>query len=83
LEISVVSARLLLKSVHLKKNSIPSPEAEIRRGPEGDLEIQSLIPKQGDEKTPVKGEWEKTLFVLGPLNPDPLPPVFCYFPPLT
>ena len=58
LEASVVSARPLLKSFHLKKISIHSPEAEIRRGPKGDLEIQSLIPKQGDEKTPVKSEPE-------------------------
>jgi uncharacterized protein involved in outer membrane biogenesis/outer membrane protein OmpA-like peptidoglycan-associated protein len=58
LEASVVSARPLLKSFHLKKIAIHSPEAEIRRGRKGDLEIQSLIPKQGDEKTPVKSEPE-------------------------
>ncbi len=58
LEASIASARPLLKSFHLKKISIHAPEAEIRRGPEGDLEIQTLIPKPEEEKTPVKSEPE-------------------------
>jgi uncharacterized protein involved in outer membrane biogenesis len=56
LEVTIASAQPLAKVVHLKKISIQSLEAEVRRSPKGDLEIQSLIPKQEAEKTPAKGE---------------------------
>ncbi|MBP1720435.1 MAG: hypothetical protein H6Q43_3873, partial [Deltaproteobacteria bacterium] len=58
MDVSVISARPLFKVFHLKKISIQSPEVEIRRGPKGDLEIQSLIPKGEDKKTSVKPEPE-------------------------
>ncbi len=58
LEVSIASAQPLIKSFHLKKISIQSLEAEVRRGPKGDLEIQSLIPKGEDKKTPAKPEPE-------------------------
>jgi hypothetical protein len=58
LEVTIASAQPLAKVVHLKKISIQSLEAEVRRSPKGDLEIQSLIPKQEAEKTPAKVEAE-------------------------
>jgi uncharacterized protein involved in outer membrane biogenesis len=59
-EASVVYARPLIKVFHFKKISIQSPEVEIRRGPKGDLEIQSLIPKSENGETTVKTEEEVT-----------------------
>ena len=56
LEASIASAQPLVKAFHLKKISIQSLEAEVRRGPKGDLEIQSLIPKQEDKKAPARTE---------------------------
>jgi uncharacterized protein involved in outer membrane biogenesis len=60
LEASVVYARPLIKVFHFKKISIHSPEVEIRRGPKGDLEIQSLIPKSENGKTTAKTGAEVT-----------------------
>jgi len=60
LEASIASAQPLIKSFHLKKISIQSLEAEVRRWPKGDLEIQSLIPKGEDKKAPAKPESEAT-----------------------
>jgi uncharacterized protein involved in outer membrane biogenesis len=54
LDVSIAPSRFLSKIIHLSKVSIESPEVEIRRDENGALNVQSLLPEEGEAKPAAK-----------------------------
>ena len=63
-EISIAESEPLAQKIHLSKISIQSPELEIRREKNGDLNLQSLFPEKTEaESAPVKKDGSDSMTI--------------------
>ena len=63
-DISIAPSEPLLKTIHLSKVSINSPELEIRRDEKGTLNVSSLLPETKETKPSPKKEESSTPFSM-------------------
>ncbi len=63
-DVSVTSAKLFARNVHLSKIAIQAPDLEIRRNRDGSFNFESLLPTKGETKKETKTQEDSTPFVI-------------------